>query len=80
MRTSFCTWVTSPWCVLYTNFLNYLSQKILKKDGPMIDEALRTYAVRWLPDSIDAMVSDDHVKRNRSLLLSRNNNTLVAIG
>lgn len=37
-------------------------------DGAVIGEALRTYAVRWLPDSIDALVSDDHIRRNKSLV------------
>ncbi|KAK9279898.1 hypothetical protein L1049_013581 [Liquidambar formosana] len=39
-----------------------------RMDGNVIGEALKTYAVRWLPDSVDALVSDDHTRRNKSLL------------
>ncbi|MCH89051.1 BTB/POZ domain-containing protein NPY1-like, partial [Trifolium medium] len=38
-----------------------------RMDGVVIGEALKTYAVRWLPDSVDALVSDDHAWRNKSL-------------
>ncbi|XP_008803708.2 BTB/POZ domain-containing protein NPY1-like [Phoenix dactylifera] len=34
----------------------------------VIGEALKTYAVRWLPDSYDALVADDYTKRNRTLV------------
>lgn len=34
----------------------------------LIGDALKTYAVRWLPDSYDALVSDDYMRRNRSLV------------
>ncbi|KAK3039591.1 hypothetical protein RJ639_029290 [Escallonia herrerae] len=37
-------------------------------DGILIGEALKTYAVRWLPDSIDALVSEVHNKRNKVLV------------
>ncbi|KAF5748120.1 Phototropic-responsive NPH3 family protein isoform 2 [Tripterygium wilfordii] len=36
-----------------------------RMDGTVIGEALKTYAVRWLPDSVDALVSDNHCWRNR---------------
>ncbi|XP_015884048.3 BTB/POZ domain-containing protein NPY1 isoform X1 [Ziziphus jujuba] len=39
-----------------------------RMDGAVIGEALKTYAVRWLPDSIDALVSDAHTWRNKSLV------------
>jgi hypothetical protein len=39
-----------------------------RMDGVVIGEALKTYAVRWLPDSVDALVSDDHARRNKSLV------------
>ncbi|KAL5558230.1 hypothetical protein UlMin_034441 [Ulmus minor] len=39
-----------------------------RMDGAVIGEALKTYAVRWLPDSIDALVSEAHTWRNRSLV------------
>ncbi|GAU17691.1 hypothetical protein TSUD_07530 [Trifolium subterraneum] len=39
-----------------------------RMDGVVIGEALKTYAVRWLPDSVDALVSDDHAWRNKSLV------------
>ncbi|KAE8718913.1 BTB/POZ domain-containing protein NPY1 [Hibiscus syriacus] len=39
-----------------------------RTDGAVIGEALRTYAVRWLPDSVDALVSDAHSLRNKLLV------------
>ncbi|KAK4349561.1 hypothetical protein RND71_032316 [Anisodus tanguticus] len=39
-----------------------------RMDGSVIGEALRTYAMRWLPDSIEALVSEAHSWRNKSLL------------
>lgn len=39
-----------------------------RMDGNVIGEALKTYAIRWLPDSVDALVSDTHTQRNKSLL------------
>ncbi|WJX16193.1 hypothetical protein P8452_06260 [Trifolium repens] len=39
-----------------------------RMDSLVIGEALKTYAVRWLPDSVDALVSDDHAWRNKSLV------------
>ncbi|CBI21142.3 unnamed protein product, partial [Vitis vinifera] len=39
-----------------------------RMDANVIGEALKTYAVRWLPDSLDALVSDDHTRRNKSLV------------
>lgn len=39
-----------------------------RMDGNVIGEALRTYAMRWLPDSIEALVSEAHSRRNKSLL------------
>ncbi|XP_077216008.1 phototropic-responsive NPH3 family protein NPY1-like [Tasmannia lanceolata] len=37
-----------------------------RMSGEVIGEALHTYALRWLPNSIDALVSDD--RRNRTLV------------
>ncbi|KAK8660843.1 hypothetical protein V6N13_051751 [Hibiscus sabdariffa] len=39
-----------------------------RMDGAMIGEALKTYAVRWLPDSVEALVSDVHSRRNKLLV------------
>ncbi|RWW13201.1 hypothetical protein BHE74_00017690 [Ensete ventricosum] len=39
-----------------------------RMSSDMIGEALKAYAVRWLPDSYDALVSDDYMKRNRTLV------------
>lgn len=39
-----------------------------RMDGLVIGEALRTYAVRWLPESIDALVSDAQTQRNKFLV------------
>lgn len=39
-----------------------------RMDGNVIGEALKTYAIRWLPDSIDALVSNDHYRRNKYLV------------
>lgn len=34
----------------------------------LIGEALKAYAVRWLPDSYDALVAEDYMKRNQCLV------------
>ncbi|XWS26157.1 hypothetical protein CRYUN_Cryun26dG0006700 [Craigia yunnanensis] len=39
-----------------------------RMDGAVVGEALKTYAVRWLPDSIDALVSNVHSWRNKLLV------------
>ncbi|XP_059658253.1 BTB/POZ domain-containing protein NPY1 [Cornus florida] len=39
-----------------------------RMDGNVIGEALKTYAVRWLPDSVEALVSEVHIRRNKSLV------------
>ncbi|KAM7459577.1 hypothetical protein LguiA_036571 [Lonicera macranthoides] len=39
-----------------------------RMNGNVIGEALKTYAVRWLPDSVDALVSEPHNRRNKSLV------------
>ncbi|KAL2897634.1 BTB/POZ domain-containing protein NPY1 [Bienertia sinuspersici] len=39
-----------------------------RTDGTVIGEALKIYALRWLSDSIDALISDDHIERNKSLV------------
>ncbi|KAL9239827.1 hypothetical protein vseg_014110 [Gypsophila vaccaria] len=39
-----------------------------RMDGTVIGEALRTYSVRWLPDCLDDLISDDHIRINKSLV------------
>ncbi|XP_021275456.1 BTB/POZ domain-containing protein NPY1 [Herrania umbratica] len=39
-----------------------------RMDGAVIGEALKTYAVRWLPDSVNALVSEAHSWRNKLLV------------
>ncbi|KAL6985158.1 hypothetical protein U1Q18_018535 [Sarracenia purpurea var. burkii] len=39
-----------------------------RMDANVIGEALKTYVMRWLPDSIDAFASEVHNKRNKSLV------------
>ncbi|KAK6137131.1 hypothetical protein DH2020_029124 [Rehmannia glutinosa] len=39
-----------------------------RMDGGVIGEALKTYAIRWLPDSVDALVSEVHIHRNTLLV------------
>ncbi|PPS11050.1 hypothetical protein GOBAR_AA09590 [Gossypium barbadense] len=39
-----------------------------RMDGVAICEALKTYAVRWLPDSVDSLDSDVHSWRNKLLV------------
>nr|GMC46429.1 BTB/POZ domain-containing protein NPY1 [Ipomoea batatas] len=39
-----------------------------RMNGSVIGEALRTYAVRWLPDSVGASVSEAHSKSNKTLV------------
>ncbi|KAK7351345.1 hypothetical protein VNO77_10723 [Canavalia gladiata] len=39
-----------------------------RMDGVVIVEALKTYALRWLPDSVDALVSDVNSSRNKSVV------------
>ncbi|GER30622.1 phototropic-responsive NPH3 family protein [Striga asiatica] len=34
----------------------------------LIGEALKTYAVRWLPDSVDLLLSEDQIQINKSLV------------
>ncbi|XVE53530.1 hypothetical protein DITRI_Ditri03aG0010300 [Diplodiscus trichospermus] len=40
-----------------------------RMDGAVIGEALKTYAVRWLPDSVDALVSDVYYSWRNKLLV-----------
>ncbi|XP_057959756.1 BTB/POZ domain-containing protein NPY1 [Malania oleifera] len=39
-----------------------------RMNGKVIGEALKTYAIRWLPDSVETLVSDNHRWRNKSLV------------
>ncbi|KAJ3677195.1 hypothetical protein LUZ60_002919 [Juncus effusus] len=36
--------------------------------GELIGEALRVYAVKWLPDKYEDLVSDDYLKKNKALI------------
>ena len=42
-----------------------------RMDANIIGEALKTYAVRWLPDSVEALLSDVHQQRNKSSVDAR---------
>ncbi|XP_077223004.1 phototropic-responsive NPH3 family protein [Tasmannia lanceolata] len=39
-----------------------------RMSGEVIGEALHAYAIRWLPNSVDSLVSDDYTRRNRALV------------
>ncbi|XP_039057155.1 BTB/POZ domain-containing protein NPY1-like isoform X2 [Hibiscus syriacus] len=52
---------------LYKRVLTAVKSKG-RMDGVAIGEALKTFAVRWLPDSVDALVSDVHSWRNKLLV------------
>ncbi|CAM8964100.1 unnamed protein product [Rhodiola kirilowii] len=39
-----------------------------RMDANVIAEALKTYAIRWLPDTIEDMVSEEYICRNKALL------------
>ncbi|XP_028807121.1 BTB/POZ domain-containing protein NPY1 [Neltuma alba] len=39
-----------------------------RMDGVIIGEALKVYAVRWLPESVEALASDVHAWRNKTLV------------
>ncbi|KAL1337625.1 hypothetical protein HN51_032334 [Arachis hypogaea] len=39
-----------------------------RTDSIVIAEALKVYAMRWLPDSIDALTWEEHASRNKSLV------------
>ncbi|XP_051137644.1 BTB/POZ domain-containing protein NPY1-like isoform X2 [Andrographis paniculata] len=39
-----------------------------RMNGGAIGEALRTYAIRWIPNSVDALVSDANVVRHKCLV------------
>ncbi|KAL3650917.1 hypothetical protein CASFOL_007320 [Castilleja foliolosa] len=39
-----------------------------RMDGGIIGEALKSYAVRWLPDSVDALLSEVTINRNKTLV------------
>ncbi|KAK8602611.1 hypothetical protein V6N13_057758 [Hibiscus sabdariffa] len=52
---------------LYKRVLTAVKSKG-RMDAVAIAEALKTYAVRWLPDSTDALVSDVHSWRNKLLV------------
>ncbi|KAG5018564.1 hypothetical protein JHK87_014419 [Glycine soja] len=39
-----------------------------RMDGVVIGEALKTYALRWIPDSVDTLVSDANTSRTKSVV------------
>ncbi|KAI0518736.1 hypothetical protein KFK09_006172 [Dendrobium nobile] len=39
-----------------------------RMSSDLIIEALKAYAMRWLPDSYDTLVADDYIRRNKSLV------------
>uniref|UniRef100_A0A1D1YAW7 BTB/POZ domain-containing protein NPY1 n=2 Tax=Anthurium amnicola TaxID=1678845 RepID=A0A1D1YAW7_9ARAE len=39
-----------------------------RMSADVIGEALRAYVIRWLPNSIDDLVSDEYIRRNRCLV------------
>ncbi|MQL81989.1 hypothetical protein Taro_014455 [Colocasia esculenta] len=39
-----------------------------RMSADVIGEALRQYAIKWLPNSIDDLVSDEYIRRNTSLV------------
>ncbi|XP_072953043.1 phototropic-responsive NPH3 family protein NPY1-like [Typha angustifolia] len=39
-----------------------------RMSADVIGEALKAYAIRWLPESYDALVADDYTKRNKTLV------------
>ncbi|KAF9612662.1 hypothetical protein IFM89_003137 [Coptis chinensis] len=39
-----------------------------RMSGSVIGEALDCYAVRWLPDSVTALVSEEHIRQNKILV------------
>ncbi|GMI81519.1 MACCHI-BOU 4, NAKED PINS IN YUC MUTANTS 1, ENHANCER OF PINOID [Hibiscus trionum] len=53
--------------ILYKRVMTAVKSKG-RMDGAIIGEALKTYAVRWLPDSVDALVSDVFSWRNKLLV------------
>ncbi|KAE8732556.1 BTB/POZ domain-containing protein NPY1 [Hibiscus syriacus] len=53
--------------ILYKRVMTAVKSKG-RMNGAIICEALKTYAARWLPDSVDALVSDVHSRRNKLLV------------
>ncbi|KAK8641131.1 hypothetical protein V6N13_010560 [Hibiscus sabdariffa] len=53
--------------ILYKRVMTAVKSKGIM-DGAIICEALKMYTVRWLPDSVDALVSDVHSWRNKLLV------------
>jgi NPH3 family len=64
-------WWVEDLCELDVDFYKRVMVAIKSKgrmSADLIGEALRTYAVRWLPDRYDALVGEDYAKRNRVLV------------
>ncbi|XP_028799156.1 BTB/POZ domain-containing protein NPY1-like [Neltuma alba] len=64
-------WWVEDICELDIDIYKRLMTTVKSKgrmDGLVIGEALKTYAIRWLPDSIEALVSEAHAWRNKFLV------------
>ncbi|XP_073157768.1 phototropic-responsive NPH3 family protein NPY1 [Henckelia pumila] len=64
-------WWVEDVCELNINLFKRVIVAIKLKgrmDGGVICEALRTFATKWLPDSVDALVSSANSHKNKSLL------------
>ncbi|XP_042509660.1 BTB/POZ domain-containing protein NPY1-like [Macadamia integrifolia] len=64
-------WWVEDICELDIDFYKRVMVTVRSKgrmSADVIGEALKAYAIRWLPDSVNALVSDDYTLRNRSLV------------
>uniref|UniRef100_A0A2P2IKJ7 BTB/POZ domain-containing protein NPY1-like n=2 Tax=Rhizophora mucronata TaxID=61149 RepID=A0A2P2IKJ7_RHIMU len=64
-------WWVEDICELEIIFYKLIMVSIKSKgrmDGAVIGEALKTYAVRWLPESYDDLVSDDRTRMYKYLV------------
>ncbi|WOL19368.1 hypothetical protein Cni_G28166 [Canna indica] len=71
IRTVSTDWWIEDICELDVDLYKRVMVAVKSKgrmSSDMIGEALKVYAVRWLPDSYDALVADDYMKRNRILV------------
>lgn len=70
-RTPPKDWWIEDLCELDVDFYKRVMVAIKSKgrmSADLIGEALRAYAVRWLPDRYDALVGEDYAKRNRVMV------------
>lgn len=64
-------WWVEDICELDVNLYKRVMVAVKSKgrmSSEVIGEALKAYAVRWLPDSCDALISDDHARRSTALV------------